>query len=465
MFLERLVIPLIHFVLLGFLPLARMRASRSPAYAAGCGQLFLARREAYEKMGGHAVIRTSLHDGLTLPAAFRRAGLATDLFDATDVASCRMYHGAGELWRGLAKNATEGIAHPARIGPVYPVSAGRTGGMPVVLLAIAALLAVGGRRAGRQACRPLSSCISRASRVSVASGSRRWAPPFIRSASPSSRRFSGMDCCGRCWDGRRPGRAASIRTDRPHTSVGGQNQSFCSDERSCAGPAGDSISGTEGSVDVPSSADRRAFRGRPVLADRASRPNRPTCRYKPQNDVLAKPEPPSSPRKWAGRRNRTSSRRPPRRRRKLSLFFRVRPSVRRMMASCLLFGVDPLLALTPTEEYVDFDEEDVSPETIPVLFDLCPVRKGARHAAGSVYSCRAGGRRRPHAPETPAASRRERWIRCYPQHRNLRNWRRALGRRDTGITPRKARGGCHAIGLPLDASAAVRSGPPRGLVR
>lgn len=45
-FLEKLVIPLIHFVLLGFLPFARMRASRHAAYAAGCGQLFLARRAA-----------------------------------------------------------------------------------------------------------------------------------------------------------------------------------------------------------------------------------------------------------------------------------------------------------------------------------------------------------------------------------------------------------------------------------
>ena len=30
------------------------------------------------------------------------------------------------------------------------------------------------------------------------------------------------------------------------------------------------------------------------------------------------------------------------------LFFQVRPSARRMMASCLLFGVHPLLTLTPT---------------------------------------------------------------------------------------------------------------------
>ena len=103
---EKLVIPLIHFVLLGFLPLGRMRRYRHPAYAAGCGQHFLARRSAYEAAGGHAAIQASLHDGITLPRAFRAAGLRTDLCDMTEIATCRMYQNAGDVWRGLAKNAT-----------------------------------------------------------------------------------------------------------------------------------------------------------------------------------------------------------------------------------------------------------------------------------------------------------------------------------------------------------------------
>ena len=115
--LERLVVPLIHFILLGFLPLRRMRASRHPAYAAGCGQLFLTHRDAYERMGGHGAVRASLHDGITLPRAYRAAGLTTDLCDATDIAVCRMYRTAPTLWNGLAKNAVEGLARPALIVP------------------------------------------------------------------------------------------------------------------------------------------------------------------------------------------------------------------------------------------------------------------------------------------------------------------------------------------------------------
>ena len=132
-FSERVVLPLMHFLLLGFLPISRMRKSRAAAFGAGCGQLFLARRDAYDASGGHEAIRDSLHDGLTLPRSFRRAGLATDLFDATHLARCRMYRNAAEVWNGLAKNATEGLGAPRTI---IPASLMLLGGqvLPFILL-------------------------------------------------------------------------------------------------------------------------------------------------------------------------------------------------------------------------------------------------------------------------------------------------------------------------------------------
>ncbi len=133
---EKLVVPVIHFVLLGYLPMPGMRWTKRPAFAAGCGQLFLARREAYVAMGGHGAIRGSRHDGLALPRAFRRAGFGTDLADATDVAECRMYRNAREVFDGFAKNATEGMAAPAAIGPwTLLLLGGQT--LPGVLLLIA----------------------------------------------------------------------------------------------------------------------------------------------------------------------------------------------------------------------------------------------------------------------------------------------------------------------------------------
>jgi hypothetical protein len=116
--LEWLLIPLIHFVLRGFLPLALMRQGTDPAFAAGCGQFLMVRREAYFAAGGHAAIRHTMHDGLLLPRLLRKAGFRTDLADITSLAVCRMYTSASQVWNGLAKNATEGLAAPARIVPM-----------------------------------------------------------------------------------------------------------------------------------------------------------------------------------------------------------------------------------------------------------------------------------------------------------------------------------------------------------
>jgi len=122
--LDWLLLPLIHFILLGFLPLARSRSDGSPGLAAGCGQFFVTRRDAYGRAGGHATIRASLHDGVKLPRAYRRAGLKTDVFDAVPIASCRMYARDADVWRGLSKNATEGIGAPATIVPFTILLAG-----------------------------------------------------------------------------------------------------------------------------------------------------------------------------------------------------------------------------------------------------------------------------------------------------------------------------------------------------
>lgn len=116
--MERMLLPLIHFVLLGFLPMGRMRASTKPAYAAGCGQFFLADREAYFACGGHAAIRETRHDGLRLPQLFREHGFHTDIADLTAFATVRMYDSASAVWMGLAKNATEGLGAPTRILPL-----------------------------------------------------------------------------------------------------------------------------------------------------------------------------------------------------------------------------------------------------------------------------------------------------------------------------------------------------------
>jgi hypothetical protein len=141
---ETLVIPQIHVLLLGYLPLPFARLfARVPGFAAGCGQLMAVRRGAYDAAGGHAAIRGTRHDGLMLPRLFRRAGFRTDLFDATGLACCRMYAGWDQVWRGFAKNATEGMARPVAL-PVWTALLGGGHVLPFLLLPLAALAGAAG---------------------------------------------------------------------------------------------------------------------------------------------------------------------------------------------------------------------------------------------------------------------------------------------------------------------------------
>lgn len=109
---EQMVIPLIHLVLLGFLPFWEMRRNRMPALGAACGQLVAIKRWPYQESGGHLAVKHRLHDATALAANFRRHGYLTDLFDSTPLARCRMYRSPAEVFRGFAKNATEGMAQP-----------------------------------------------------------------------------------------------------------------------------------------------------------------------------------------------------------------------------------------------------------------------------------------------------------------------------------------------------------------
>jgi GT2 family glycosyltransferase len=133
--LECLLVPLIDFILLGYLPLWIMRRRPSPSLAASVGQLVLVKRESYFTAGGHAAIRATFHDGVKLPRELRKHGFLTDLVDISGLAHCRMYQGARQTWNGFLKNAAEGLGAP---GVIVPMTLILIGGqvLPWILLCL-----------------------------------------------------------------------------------------------------------------------------------------------------------------------------------------------------------------------------------------------------------------------------------------------------------------------------------------
>lgn len=121
---EALVVPLIHLVLVAYLPLALVRRHPLPALSAGCGQLMLADRAAYLAAGGHQAIAATRHDGLMLARRMKASGAAVGLVDASDLGTCRMYRGLRETWQGFTRNAYEALGSPGALVAVTVLNLG-----------------------------------------------------------------------------------------------------------------------------------------------------------------------------------------------------------------------------------------------------------------------------------------------------------------------------------------------------
>jgi hypothetical protein len=106
---EKIVLPMLHFLITTFLPVGMVWKSPIPGLVAACGQVELFSAEAYRAVGGHGSIPASFHDGLQLARRIKESGKIVRLYDGSGQISCRMYAGAREVWNGFTRNAYEGL--------------------------------------------------------------------------------------------------------------------------------------------------------------------------------------------------------------------------------------------------------------------------------------------------------------------------------------------------------------------
>ncbi|HXQ48818.1 MAG TPA: glycosyltransferase family 2 protein [Thermoplasmata archaeon] len=102
-FWERLVLPFyIQMVLTYFRAPCVNRAASSAAMANG--QFLLIRRSAYERIGGHAAVRSYVLEDVAIARRARAAGLTLRIANAAELATTRMYRDRHEMFEGLLKN-------------------------------------------------------------------------------------------------------------------------------------------------------------------------------------------------------------------------------------------------------------------------------------------------------------------------------------------------------------------------
>lgn len=101
---ERLVIPMIPWSILSFLPLVLAYYTPWAAFSAANGQFLLFQRGAYETIGGHEAVRQSAVEDLALVRRVKQHGLRWRLLDGSELVRCRMYENYRQVYEGLTKN-------------------------------------------------------------------------------------------------------------------------------------------------------------------------------------------------------------------------------------------------------------------------------------------------------------------------------------------------------------------------
>jgi chlorobactene glucosyltransferase len=100
----KIVMPLMYFVILGWLPLWWLQRSKTPKPSLAIGQFILFPRDEYWRIGGHKVVQSRIVEDVWLGIEIGRHGGRHVAVDLSTVVSCNMYRDIGAAWQGLGRS-------------------------------------------------------------------------------------------------------------------------------------------------------------------------------------------------------------------------------------------------------------------------------------------------------------------------------------------------------------------------
>jgi len=105
---ERLVVPLMAWAILAYLPVVGVHYSKWAAFAAANGQCLALRRPVYEAIGGHEAVRNNVVEDVALARLVKQHQFRLRMADGAGLILCRMYENWGQVRAGFAKNILAG---------------------------------------------------------------------------------------------------------------------------------------------------------------------------------------------------------------------------------------------------------------------------------------------------------------------------------------------------------------------
>lgn len=107
--LDKLVIPMMHFVVYFHLPIFLANYTKSPFLSAANGAFMFFKEDVYDSIGGHEVVKSSLVEDVHIARKIKQSGHRVILANITNYVDCKMYETNKETWDGFSKNIFSGI--------------------------------------------------------------------------------------------------------------------------------------------------------------------------------------------------------------------------------------------------------------------------------------------------------------------------------------------------------------------
>lgn len=108
-FSERLIVPLMDWILLTFLPLKMVYLCSWISFVAANGQFIAFRKDAYDKIGGHNAVAKMIVEDMELARNIKKQKFKMMTFAGYKGAACRMYSGFTDAFKGFTKNFYPGF--------------------------------------------------------------------------------------------------------------------------------------------------------------------------------------------------------------------------------------------------------------------------------------------------------------------------------------------------------------------
>lgn len=106
---EWMIVPLMNWLLLSFLPLKSVYSSKNNSLAAANGQFILVDRKTYINMGSHERVSSQIVEDMELIRNYKSAGLKVMTVLGNNTVYCRMYNSFSDAFNGFSKNFFTGF--------------------------------------------------------------------------------------------------------------------------------------------------------------------------------------------------------------------------------------------------------------------------------------------------------------------------------------------------------------------